>query len=198
MKRWALWAAIGLWFAGVVAAFLVIWNYKTTPGDDVTAPGSWPAASVIARVPGVANVVMFAHPQCPCTRASIAELARLATELGPRAQIHVVIVRPDGTDEEFVRGVIAERASAIRGARIVVDVDGVESERFGAIVSGSTVVYSSKGELMFRGGLTTARGHEGSGPAQARIRELVVADMGQADAPTFGCAIEETTRSASR
>jgi len=184
--------ALVLWFVGVVGAFGLVWKYKTTPGAKPQAPEAWPADSKIAFAPGKPNLVMFAHPQCPCTRASMAELARLAVELGPDAQIHVAIVRPPGTEDGFEEGTIAERAKAIGGAKVFVDIDGAEAARFGAVTSGSTVLYTARGALAFRGGITTARGHEGHGPAQDRIVAIVRAGAGDTSrsiAPTFGCEL---------
>jgi hypothetical protein len=185
-------AALVLWFVGVVGAFGLVWKYKTTPGGKPEAPETWPADSKIVLAPDRPNLVMFAHPQCPCTRASMAELARLAVELGSEAQIHVAIVRPPGTDDGFEEGAVAERARAIGGAKVFIDVDGVEAARFGAVTSGSTVLYTARNQLAFRGGITTARGHEGHGPAQDRIVAIVKAGTGDSSrtlAPTFGCEL---------
>jgi len=181
-----------VWFVAVVGAFGLVWRYKTTPGAQAKAPETWPRASQIQIAADKPNLILFAHPQCPCTRASMAELARLAVELGGDAQIHVVIVRPDGTPDGFEEGTIRERATAIAGARVIIDPGGVEAARFGALTSGFTVLYTARGELAFRGGITTARGHEGHGPASDRILAVVragVGDRSRSVAPTFGCEL---------
>jgi hypothetical protein len=192
MKRLAILAAVGLWFVGVLAAFGLVWAYKTTPGPYETAPARWPVTSTIVPTAGRVNLVFFAHPQCPCTRASIAELARLAVEIGTRAQIHVVLVRPPGTDVGFEDGTLLDRARAIAGARIVIDDGGKQADLFGAKASGATVVYTAAGQLAFSGGLTTARGHEGRGPAHTRIVQVIGGAVhDSATAPTFGCELAE-------
>jgi hypothetical protein len=190
VKQKLLVAAIVVWFVGIAVAFAAVWGYKTTPGAPTAAPSSWPAASTIRPAAGVPNLVMFAHPQCPCTRASMAELARLASELGASTKIHVVLVRPDDTPAGFEHGAIAERARAIPDADVVVDAGGVEASRFGAMTSGATVLYAADGALLFAGGLTTARGHEGEGPSTHAILAAVRAPSAHlAEAPTFGCSI---------
>ena len=69
--------------------------------------------------------------------------------------------------------------------------DRREADRFGVVVSGSTLLYAADGTLLFRGGLTIARGHEGRGPAHDRILALVDGHSNHATAPTFGCALED-------
>jgi hypothetical protein len=57
-----------------------LWNYESTPGVAAATPGRWPADSRIKPDADRATLVMLAHPHCPCTRASIGELARLMTQ----------------------------------------------------------------------------------------------------------------------
>jgi hypothetical protein len=186
-----IYTGLAIWLIGVCVTFGLLWRYKLTAGPEPEAPEVWPAGSALHATAGVANVVFVAHPRCPCTTASMTELARLTDELHGRATIHVVIVKPDGADHDFEQGSILDRARSI-GADVMVDLGGKEAARFGAIVSGSTIVYGADGKLVFRGGLTTARGHEGRGPAHDRILALLdrrAADL--ATAPTFGCALAD-------
>lgn len=197
MRGKLVYLVIGVWFVVVGAAFAAVWHYKLTPGARAAAPARWPEASALRPAPGVANVVMFAHPQCPCTRASMGELERLATLLGARARIHVVIAEPDDVPDDFARGAILERARAL-GADVVMDRGEVESHRFGALTSGATVVYGPTGALVFEGGLTVARGHEG-GPAATRIRDLLAGGAAAPPAsPVFGCGLDGPTGEVAR
>ncbi|MDX2089901.1 MAG: hypothetical protein SFX73_18745 [Kofleriaceae bacterium] len=196
-RRLLLYGGLAVWLAIIVGAFALIWRYKETPGALPSAPAMWPHGSALERAVDRPTLVFIAHPQCPCTRASINELARLADELNGRARIHVVVVRPPDTEPGFEDGPVIDRARELPGVRVFVDVDGREAERFGAAVSGSTVVYARDGSLQFRGGLTTARGHEGRGPAHDRILAIAAGTPpDRPDAPVLGCAIYEvTTRS---
>src|SRR4051794_27195181 len=112
-------SGLAIWLAATVTTLVLIARYKATPGELGSAPDAWPGASAIQPTPGLANVVLFAHPQCPCTKASMTELARLADELGPTAAIHVVLVRPADAEVGFEEGTLADRARAIR-AHVVV------------------------------------------------------------------------------
>ena len=68
-------AGIALWAIAVGVGVREIYAYSTEPGRQATAPGSWPEASQLRAPDGRPAIVMFVHPECPCTRASLAELA---------------------------------------------------------------------------------------------------------------------------
>ena len=193
LRRWLLPAGLVLWFVGVVGATVLVWRYKMSPARAADAPARWPSASALHASADRPSLVFVAHPQCPCTVASMTELARLADELGGHAQIDIVLVRPVGTDAGFEDGTIAERAAHIPGAHVHIDIDGVEAARFGAHASGTTLLYARDGALLFRGGLTISRGHEGRSAAHDRIIELVKSERSDrlVTTPVFGCATED-------
>ncbi|MGH9361550.1 MAG: RedB protein, partial [Thermoanaerobaculia bacterium] len=144
----------------------------------------------LARGPGRSTLLMFAHPHCPCTRASVAELARLMPRLGDRLTAYVLVVQPPGTDDEWAATGLGERAAGIPGVTTLADRGGAEAARFGATTSGITLLYDADGRLLFSGGLTSARGHEGPSFGQRRIAALLT--TGAADrqhAPVFGCSL---------
>src|SRR5262245_4703282 len=98
-----------LWVTAIAAGFAYLLRYKTTPSSGQgRPPAQWPAASSIPRNPDGATLLMFVHPHCPCTQASVSELARLLP-LAPAALSTELIVAepagvPDGwTDTELVR-----------------------------------------------------------------------------------------------
>jgi hypothetical protein len=193
-------AGLAVWLLGIVGATVLVWRYKMAPAAVADAPVKWPSSSTLRIATDRPSLVFVAHPQCPCTVASIAELARLSDELQGHAQIDILLVRPVGTDDGFEDGAIAERAARIRGARVHVDIDGVEADRFGAHASGTTLLYSRDGTLVFRGGLTISRGHEGRSAAHDRIVALVKSDRSDAvaETPVFGCATEDVVPEAAK
>jgi hypothetical protein len=194
LRRGLLNAVLALWLVGVVGATVLVWRYKMAPARAADAPARWPAGTSLHASADRPSLVFVAHPQCPCTVASVTELARLVDELGGRAQLDVLLVRPVGTEPGFESGTIADRAARIPGARVHVDIDGVEAARFGAHASGTTLLYSRDGTLLFRGGLTISRGHEGRSEAHDRILALVTSEHSTGEpvvTPIFGCATED-------
>src|SRR5436190_789460 len=63
-----------LWAGLVLFGARTLLNYENTSGTPANAPSQWPSNSRIARPDSKFALVMLAHPNCPCTRASLAEL----------------------------------------------------------------------------------------------------------------------------
>jgi hypothetical protein len=56
------------------------------------------------------------------------------------------------------------------------------------------VLYDARGRLLFSGGLTSARGHEGDSFGLRRIRSLLLTgEADRRDAPVFGCSLHHET-----
>ena len=190
MKR-VVWITAGIvWLAGMTAGATLVWEYKTTPGAFLPAPESWPSASAISFADGRAVLVMSAHPHCPCTRASIAELAKLMADVGDRLAAHVLFVKPAGTPDGWEKSDTWRSAGRVPGVRVHRDDGGREAARFGAATSGHAVLYGADGRLLFRGGITPSRGHEGDNAGRRRIASLLA--NGSADGRqtrVFGCPL---------
>src|SRR5438132_6850827 len=86
--------AIVLWAAIVAAGFAYVLEYETTPGDSDVPPTHWPAGSSLVPRPNRVNLVLAAHPRCPCTRATIDELAELMAQERQVIVAHVLVFKP--------------------------------------------------------------------------------------------------------
>jgi hypothetical protein len=182
-RELALWVAAVVWLGGVAAGFAAWERYDATPGA---------AAAPAAEAPGTGrwSVVMFAHPHCPCTRASLTELREVLARAPAGVEARVVFVRPKGLPDGWERGELWDAAAAIPGVRVECDPGGFEAGRAGAAVSGHVVVHDPDGRVAFRGGVTKARGRTGE---SAGRRAVLAALRGEADsdheAPVFGCPL---------
>ena len=78
--RAVLTGATVLWLVGVAYGIERMSRYALTPAVQQPLVTIWPAMSSISRVPGRTTLVMFVHPQCPCTRASLSELEQIITD----------------------------------------------------------------------------------------------------------------------
>ncbi len=186
------------WLAICIAGLAMLWRYKTTPAADGSAAARWPAASAIARVPGEPTLVMLVHPRCPCSRASLSELNQVMNREGS-ATATVVFVLPEGVDDAWAHGESWDRAHEIPRTTVFVDRGGVEARRFGVAASGHTLLYDAAGALVFSGGVTGARGHEGDnagrqGLLAALAASAVGGDGEAARARVYGCALAEGGR----
>ena len=186
--RWVLWVVTAIWFAAFAAGTAVFLRFEFTPGDEARAPLSWPKDSSLSLVPDGMKLVLFAHPHCVCTRATLDELQVVLSHHSRPVSAEIVFVQlPDFTDAEM-RDEAWEKAGRIPGLERRIDKGGVEARRFGALVSGYTVLYDSTGNLLFEGGITRSRGqvgaNEGRNSVIGFLRDGVV---GTRRTPVFGC-----------
>lgn len=182
--------ATSLWLLLVVGAMTFLAAYSNTPGTAGVAPTRWPSDSQIARDPSRPTLVLLAHPQCPCTNATLGELELLMAQTQGKVSVHVVFVRPQGVTEDWVKSDLWRKASAIRGVTIEIDNGNVEARRFHVETSGEALLYGSDGRLLFAGGITLSRGHSGDNPGRTAITALI--NRGWADentTPVFGCSL---------
>lgn len=176
---WLLACGLGLWLLGSDAS-------KSAP--NASAPTTWPVSARVPKAPLQPSLVLFAHPYCACTRASLSELERILARAKDRPDVWVVLAKAkDGSTSS-----IANAARRIPGVHVIEDTDGSEAARFGVEASGQVLVYGRDGRLAFRGGITPARGHEGDsrgGDLALRALSGGVAPEPRASADVFGCGL---------
>ena len=183
-------ASLGLlWLLMVGTGLKILWDYEATPGSTRTPSSQWPSGSRISRGP-TATLVMFAHPHCPCTRASIGELALLMARCQGQVSAHVLFLKPQGFNGDWVHSDLWRSAAAIPGVQVAVDEDGQEAKRFSAMTSGYTLLYDRQGHVLFRGGITSSRGHSGENAGRDAIVSLLTTGRAErTQTPVFGCSI---------
>lgn len=99
---------------------------------------------------------------------------------------------PSGRDDSWAETDLAAQARAIPGVTLRPDPDGLEAKRFGLSTSGHTLVYGLKGDLLFSGGITSARGHAGDNDGRAAIVSLLSnRKPPKTRTPVFGCGIRD-------
>jgi hypothetical protein len=177
-----------LWFLIITVGMSSLWLYANTPGPTASPGPMWPAASGLTRDAAQPSLIMFAHPRCPCSRASIGELAVLMAKTAGRARAQVVFYKPADAPAGWERTDLWESADAIPGVRVSSDPDGAEAKRFDAAVSGQTLLYEADGRLVFTGGITSARGHSGDNAGRLSVESWL--RTGHLPAPAtrvFGC-----------
>lgn len=173
-------SAVAAWAALVAVGFAAWYRYEHTPGDPGPPPQS-PAPAGAAR-----EVVAYVHPRCPCSRATVAELAALALAHRGSAGVTVVLVLPPGGGAGWEHGPVLAAAERL-GLGTRCDAGGREAVKDGATTSGHVVARDAQGRVVFTGGVTPARGRTGD----CLGRRAVVAVLGGDEppvraAPVFG------------
>jgi hypothetical protein len=182
-------------WGGVLATGLaILWSYESGPGPSREPPPHWPRTSAIPQPHSRPALLLFAHPHCPCTRASLEELIALMTRTRGLADVYVVFSVPSGSPDGWERTGTWDYAASIPGVRRIRDSDAVEATRFGALTSGHVLLYGADAALLFSGGITASRGHVGENPGRSAIVTLLSGQRpGRGRTPTFGCLLPTTT-----
>src|SRR4051812_48892337 len=160
LKRSTLWLTSAAWLATIIVGLGMLWGYSTRPGTSAVIAASWPANAKLARSTDRPTLVMFVHPQCPCTRASVEAMARILAQCNGRAGLDVVAVTPAKFAGQWDDAPLLQSARELPAVKLSMD-DGTEARRFGARTSGQVMLYSTAGRLLFHGGITPSRGHVG-------------------------------------
>ena len=164
-----------IWVVGLGVGMQILFDYENSSGPPATPPLVWPANSQLQRAQGGPTLVVIAQPHCPCTRATIGELALIMARLQHQVSATVVFSRPRGASEDWEDTDLWHSAAAIPGVIVMHDVGAVEAARFDASVSGQTLLYDASGRLVFGGAITASRGH----PGRAEIISLVTQRTGE-------------------
>ena len=180
------------WMTALAFGARVLFKYETTPGRVGVVSSNWPVESLIPRPAGKLTLLMLAHPHCPCTRASIAELAEIMAHGVGKVNACVLFVKPAGSDADWDDTDLRRTAAAIPGVTVFTDEKGTEAARFGGKTSGHTLIFDAAGKLLFSGGITASRGHIGDNAgATAALAAIKQQPIDRTQTPVYGCALEK-------
>lgn len=189
------WLLVAFWLATVAGGTGVLLMQDFTPGGDVSAPKKWPAQTRIRHAADRPTLIMFAHPQCPCTRASLGELAVLMAQCPGRVDARVMFFQPQVGGDDWTQTDLWRSAGNIPGVMVQADVAGSEAKNFRATTSGHVILYDAQGGLLFSGGITESRGHSGDNAGRSAIVELLNHGTPATSAtPVFGCSLVDSDK----
>jgi hypothetical protein len=190
-QHWVAVTAMPLWALAVAIGLYVLELHGASPGQSGAAVERWPVASSICLAAGRPTMVMAVHPLCPCTQASVSELARLLTRCGGQVEVYVLLFVPERAANGWGPTARLRSLAAMPGVHLLDDPAGAESHRFGARTSGLVALYGLDGRLLFRGGITVSRGHEGDNQGGRALLDLIRGNRSSnpRETPVFGCPI---------
>jgi len=178
------------WLLAAAGGMAFIVNYEGRAGHAGETPQQWPAQKLVARDSSRDTLVMFVHPQCPCTDASMEELNQILARAGKSVAAHVVFFRPANFPADWTHAGLWKTASAIPGLAVHEDIDGVTAKIFGAETSGFVALYDARGQLLFHGGITSGRGHAGDNTGESAVVALLSGhDSFVKQTPVYGCSL---------
>jgi hypothetical protein len=190
-RRWVALTATFIWGSAVAVGFLALQLHGSSPGQIGAAVEHWPNSSRVPLARRRPTLVMAVHPQCPCTRASASELARVLTSCEGLAEVYILIFLPDRVGHGWVTTDALRLLGTMPGVHLIDDPSGEEAAHFGARTSGLVALYAQNGRLLFRGGITGTRGHEGDNEGRRALIGLIRNNRSSypRETPVFGCPI---------
>ncbi|MFI4916870.1 MAG: hypothetical protein ACIAS6_10245 [Phycisphaerales bacterium JB060] len=188
-SRW-VWIVLPLWAVTCLVAFGALWRYGNTPGDPGGMLEGWTVPASLEVATDRPTLLVFAHPKCPCTRATMAAIERLQRDVLGGFETRVVFFEPQDAGPDWRRTELWQRAERLRDVRVLPDPGGRLVSRAGAVVSGTVALLDVDGRLLFWGGLTSSRGHEGDSVGSLAVRAILRGEDARTDrTPVYGCVI---------
>lgn len=190
----SLWVVAAIvWMVATTVGLFALISYSNTSGDVGVTPVELPSSPTIRNTNGTSTLLMFIHPQCPCSQASLQQLAQIHARCHDKVTIRILFRSASESSDTWVQTRLWKSAQRIPGAIVSVDPDGRTAADFGARTSGHVLVYNADGQLVFNGGITAARGHEGDSlGTSAVIACLREGTSIQETVPVFGCDLHST------
>lgn len=179
-----------LWLLVCLGGFWMLLVYSNTPGDLGKPNAGWMIPAGLEVEAEKATLVLFAHPRCPCTRATMSELERLQGDYEDAYSLLVVFYEPIDGGDEWRSTDLWRRARAMENTVAIADPGGVLAMDAGAITSGQLMLMNADGGLEYWGGITASRGHEGESLGGIALRELLGGhDTAHRRTSVFGCSL---------
>lgn len=195
----AAWLAILFcWISALAAIWVWMFKYEfyVLPPAAAYSQTTWPSDTTLQLDRASPTMLLFLHPKCPCTRASVRELEKLLTGAGlpsDRLPRLLVVARcPPSASDTWHNTDILRNALKLPHAQLIRDPGGRETSRFGAVSSGTVMLFDPEGQRRFAGGVTASRGQEGDNVGIERLRTILAIKQTTPrvlSMPAFGCKL---------
>jgi hypothetical protein len=182
-----------VWLGLLLSAFAGLNFYAAKAGEAALPAREWPGPSRLARAANTAELLLFLHPQCSCSRATVSELERLLPSLRGKVHVSIVFFKPEGQTEAWVQSSLWSQVHRLPNVSVVEDASGEEAKMFDVKTSGQVILFDPRGHLSFAGGITPARGHEGDNQGSRMIRSPVTTNFAIANADALADSRLATT-----
>ncbi len=190
---------VATWVCLTLGAMAVLWRYEMAPGAVGAVPARLPEGSITTSSDGKYTLLLALHTHCPCSRATIRELSRIVARCGSQLRITAFVVCPSRMPRDWAQTDLWRDAAAVPNMTVRADPDGNQCRLLGAQTSGHAMLYGRGGELLFQGGITSERGHEGDNAGSdaiiSAISNGVKNTSAPATTPVYGCPLEGSKQS---
>src|SRR4051794_40921699 len=140
-RRATMVASLAVWTVALAVGIRILLRYANTPGQPARPPADWPLNAPVKAAQQRATLLLFIHPQCPCSRATLEEMARIVACCKDKVESSVLIYSPSNTGSEWAHTELWNTAAGIPGVHVLADPDASTARRFGARTSGQVLLY---------------------------------------------------------
>lgn len=182
-----------IWIAFALGGSIAMYQHAYSGDHAEFGKPQWPSLTTLERDAARPTLVVFAHPKCPCTRATFDSLTQVVEQTD--CATTVVFWQPAASSKsdpnQWRSTPIVAMAERIQSIHVVMDPSGVESTIFGANTSGHCMAYSATGELLYSGGITSSRGHTGNNVGLESLIQAIQSGEAKKSLPVFGCTFRQ-------
>ncbi len=190
--------AFAIWIASCGVGFSWLASYALSPGD----PGDAVIEATVLEIEASkhaegARLMMFVHPRCSCSAASLDELREVMARAGDSIEsLEFFVAVPDSASARQweVGGLIGRLEAWGPNVTVHRDHEGREASQFGARTSGHVIAWDTSGQPIFTGGITGSRGHRGDNPGRRQLLEALHSHVSSPGIPVFGCGLQTDSR----
>ncbi len=162
-----------VWILAICFGMWQLMKYENIPGESGKPPVVFPSKSSLKTEKGIPTLIIFAHPHCPCTRATISELAQILTRKKEALKTYVVFFKHSKLSSNWVKTDIWNYVESMKDVELIIDKKGKEMKNFNVLTSGHSLLYDENGRLVFSGGITSSRGHIGNNIGRSTVTALL-------------------------
>ena len=181
------------WLGLVAGGYAWLLRYSFAAGKTTTAPRRIPPSLAL---PASTRMQLFValHPRCPCSRATVRELAKILNHGARASDVTVLMYKPADQEDSWLEGALLDECRRMN-CRVRPDPDGKLAASLGSLTSGGVALYDANGRLRYQGGVTASRGHEGDNTGERAVIEILRGSReNYKSMPVFGCPIREEAR----
>ena len=136
------------------------------------------------------QLFVFLHPRCACSFATLNELERVIASVSDKPDIHFYFA--DVMDHQaLLETHLWQQAQHFNAQSLQIDIQNI-ADFFAVESSGTLLLYKANGELLFNGGITASRGHEGDNAGKSQLISILNQQTFEPTQPAvFGCALAQ-------
>ena len=178
-----------LWTAGLLVAVALFTMWAAREEQKAAAKSrNWPEGAPMTLDPARLTLLLFVHPQCRGTEATLQTLGHVMERCAGHANVTIMLYEDPALLAHWKGSPVKGEAESIPGATVRDDHLGETASFFDVTTSGSALLFAPDGTLLYRGGITPGLGQVGDGQV---LETWLLEGRGVSREPVFGCSLKD-------